>query len=274
MFREIVFKVSDEIERVVERMYEENFFIFSIEEEEEGTFLKIYLNSGEDIPDFLREMNLEFVQEKEILPSDWFPKDLLKPFEVAPNIVVDPSDVLEDEDRIVIKLTPGLAFGTGYHPTTRMALSFIVENIKNGMTFLDVGCGTGILSIVAKKLGAGKVLAVDIDPQVVGIAIENALRNDVKIDVLESNLLEKVKGKYDMIAANILPEILLELLEDVHRVSHSKTILILSGITKEKEKILLDKARSKGWTLADKKVEDDWICFLMKRSSKSSLGER
>ncbi len=274
MFREIVFKVSDEIERVVERMYEENFFIFSIEEEEEGTFLKIYLNPGEDIPDFLREMNLEFVQEKEILPSDWFPKDLLKPFEVAPNIVVDPSDVLEDEDRIVIKLTPGLAFGTGYHPTTRMALSFIVENIKNGMTFLDVGCGTGILSIVAKKLGAGKVLAVDIDPQVVGIAIENALRNDVKIDVLESNLLEKVKGKYDMIAANILPEILLELLEDVHRVSHSKTILILSGITKEKEKILLDKARSKGWTLADKKVEDDWICFLMKRSSKSSLGER
>ena len=274
MFREIVFKVSDEIERVVERMYEENFFIFSIEKEEEGTFLKIYLNPGEDIPDFLREMNLEFVQEKEILPSDWFPKDLLKPFEVAPNIVVDPSDVLEDEDRIVIKLTPGLAFGTGYHPTTRMALSFIVENIKNGMTFLDVGCGTGILSIVAKKLGAGKVLAVDIDPQVVGIAIENALRNDVKIDVLESNLLEKVKGKYDMIAANILPEILLELLEDVHRVSHSKTILILSGITKEKEKILLDKARSKGWTLADKKVEDDWICFLMKRSSKSSLGER
>ena len=274
MFREIVFKVSDEVERVVERMYEENFFIFSIEEEEEGTFLKIYLNPGEDIPDFLREMNLEFVQEKEILPSDWFPKDLLKPFEVAPNIVVDPSDVLEDEDRIVIKLTPGLAFGTGYHPTTRMALSFIVENIKNGMTFLDVGCGTGILSIVAKKLGAGKVLAVDIDPQVVGIAIENALRNDVKIDVLESNLLEKVKGKYDMIAANILPEILLELLEDVHRVSHSKTILILSGITKEKEKILLDKARSKGWTLADKKVEDDWICFLMKRSSKSSLGER
>ncbi|MHC1568132.1 MAG: 50S ribosomal protein L11 methyltransferase [Candidatus Syntropharchaeia archaeon] len=274
MFREIVFKVSDEVERVVERMYEENFFIFSIEKEEEGTFLKIYLNPGEDIPDFLREMNLEFVQEKEILPSDWFPKDLLKPFEVAPNIVVDPSDVLEDENRIVIKLTPGLAFGTGYHPTTRMVLSFIVENIKNGMTFLDVGCGTGILSIVAKKLGAGKVLAVDIDPQAVEIAIENALRNDVKIDVLESNLLEKVKGKYDMIAANILPEILLELLEDVHRVSHSKTILILSGITKEKEKILLDKARSKGWTLADKKVEDDWICFLMKRSSKSSLGER
>jgi len=274
MFREIVFKVSDEVERVVERMYEENFFIFSIEKEEEGTFLKIYLNPGEDIPDFLREMNLEFVQEKEILPSDWFPKDLLKPFEVAPNIVVDPSDVLEDENRIVIKLTPGLAFGTGYHPTTRMVLSFIVENIKNGMTFLDVGCGTGILSIVAKKLGAGKVLAVDIDPQAVGIAIENALRNDVKIDVQESNLLEKVKGKYDMIAANILPEILLELLEDVHRVSHSKTILILSGITKEKEKILLDKARSKGWTLADKKVGDDWICFLMKRSSKSSLGER
>jgi len=274
MFREIVFKVSDEVERVVERMYEENFFIFSIEEEEEGTFLKIYLNPGEDIPDFLREMNLEFVQEKEILPSDWFPKDLLKPFEVAPNIVVDPSDVLEDENRIVIKLTPGLAFGTGYHPTTRMVLSFIVENIKNGMTFLDVGCGTGILSIVAKKLGAGKVLAVDIDPQAVEIAIENALRNDVKIDVLESNLLEKVKGKYDMIAANILPEILLELLEDVHRVSHNKTILILSGITEEKEKILLDRARSKGWTLVDKKVEDDWICFLMKRSSKSSLEER
>ncbi|MCD6267948.1 MAG: 50S ribosomal protein L11 methyltransferase [Thermotogaceae bacterium] len=274
MFREIVFKISDEVERIVERMYEENFFTFSIEEEEEGTFLKIYLNPGEDIPDFLRGMNLEFVQEKEILPSDWLPKDLLKPFEVAPNLVVDPSDVLEDEKRIVIKLTPGLAFGTGYHPTTRMALSFIVENIKNGMTFLDVGCGTGILSIAAKKLGAGKVLAVDIDPQAVEIAIENALRNDVKIDVLESNLLEKVKGKYDMIAANILPEILLELLEDVHRVSHNKTILILSGITEEKEKILLDRARSKGWTLADKKVEDDWICFLMKRSSKSSLGER
>ncbi len=274
MIREIVFRVSDDVEKIVERMYEEDFFKFSIEEGKEGTFLKIYLSVEEDIPEFLEEMKLEFVEEREISPSDWFPKDLLKPFEVVPNIIVDPYDVVKEKGKIVIKLTPGLAFGTGYHPTTRMALSFIVNNIKNGMTFLDVGCGTGILSIIAKKLGARRVLAVDIDPQAIESTIDNAIKNDVEIEVLKSNLLERVEGKFDMIAANILPEILLKLLDDVHRVSHERTILILSGITKEKEGVLLDKARLNGWRLVDRKMEDDWVCFLMRRSSKNSLGER
>ncbi|HIP92522.1 MAG TPA: 50S ribosomal protein L11 methyltransferase, partial [Thermotoga sp.] len=108
----------------------------------------------------------------------------------------------------------------------------------------------------------------------VEIAKENALKNEVEIEVIESNLLEKVKGKYDMIVANILPEVLLELLEDVHKVSHNETVLILSGITREKEKLLLDKAKLKGWVLVDRKIEDEWICFMMKRSLKNNLEEK
>lgn len=274
MFKELIFKVFDEIENIEERMYEENFFTFSIEKEGKGVFLKIYLKPEENLPDFLKKMKLEFVREEKTFPKNWFSKCLFEPFEVVSNIIVDPSGMLKSKDKLVIKLTPGLAFGTGYHPTTKMALSFILESIRKDISFLDIGCGTGILSIVAKKLGAGRVLAVDIDSKAVEIAKENALKNEVEIEVIESNLLEKVKRKYDMIVANILPEILLELLEDVHKVSHNKTVLILSGITREKEKLLLDKAKLKGWTLVDRKIEDEWICFMMKRSLKNNLEEK
>jgi len=274
MFKELIFKVLDEIEKIEERMYEENFFTFSIEKEGKGVFLKIYLKPEENLPDFLKEMKLEFVREERTFPKNWFSKCLFEPFEVVSNIIVDPSGRFKSKDKLVIKLTPGLAFGTGYHPTTKMALSFILESIRKDISFLDIGCGTGILSIVAKKLGAGRVLAVDIDSKAVEIAKENALKNEVEIEVIESNLLEKVKGKYDMIVANILPEVLLELLEDVHKVSHNETVLILSGITREKEKLLLDKAKLKGWVLVDRKIEDEWICFMMKRSLKNNLEEK
>jgi len=125
------------------------------------------------------------------------------PIHVAPNLWIVPSwHEPPDPQAVVVRLDPGLAFGTGSHPSTRLVLQGLEKTIRTGDRVLDYGCGSGILAVVAAKLGAGEVAAVDIDPQALDTTAENARRNGVSLRVALPGRLPE--GSYDMVLANIL----------------------------------------------------------------------
>ncbi|AAD36156.1 ribosomal protein L11 methyltransferase [Thermotoga maritima MSB8] len=262
-FKELILPLKIEEEELVEKFYEEGFFNFAIEEDKKGKkVLKIYLREGEPLPDFLKDW--EIVDEKITTPKDWIVE--LEPFEIVEGIFIDPTEKINRRDAIVIKLSPGVAFGTGLHPTTRMSVFFLKKYLKEGNTVLDVGCGTGILAIAAKKLGASRVVAVDVDEQAVEVAEENVRKNDVDVLVKWSDLLSEVEGTFDIVVSNILAEIHVKLLEDVNRVTHRDSMLILSGIVDRKEDMVKRKASEHGWNVLERKQEREWVTLVMKRS--------
>nr|O86951.2 RecName: Full=Ribosomal protein L11 methyltransferase; Short=L11 Mtase [Thermotoga neapolitana] len=262
-FKELVFLLKIDEEELLEKLYEEGFFNFAIEENKEGDrLLRVYLREGETLPSFLS--NWKILDERLTTPKDWMVE--LEPFEIVEDVVVDPTEKVTRTDKIVVKLSPGVAFGTGLHPTTQMSVLFLKKYLKKGDRVVDVGCGTGILAIVAKKLGASYVLAVDVDEQAVEVAKENVQKNSVDVTVKRSDLLSEVEGVFDLVVSNILAEIHLRLLEDVSRVTHEKSILILSGIVDTKEDMVREKAQKKGWNLLERKQEREWVTLVMKRS--------
>ncbi|PLV59817.1 50S ribosomal protein L11 methyltransferase [Thermotoga sp. KOL6] len=263
-FKEIIFSLKEDEEKLVDTFYREEFFNFAIEEDEKGNkFLKVYLREGETLPDFLK--NLDTLEERITSPGDWTVE--LEPFEITEGIIIDPTEKLKEYEygKIVIKLSPGLAFGTGLHPTTRMSAYFLKKYLKENDKVLDVGTGTGILAIIAKKLGASLVIAVDVDDQAVEVAKENVEKNDVDVIVKNSDLLSKVDGVYDIVVSNILAEVLLKLLTEVNRVTHENSVLILSGVVERKEYMIKEKAYKEGWNTVERKQEREWVTLVMKR---------
>lgn len=176
-------------------------------------------------------LGLEFVGIRETSPEDWLKNIISEPFEMTEGVVIDPTehDLKVPEGDIVLKIPQGLAFGTGLHQTTKMSASYLKKYLKPGMDVLDVGCGSGILAILAKKLGANRVLAVDNDPLAIEVANENALRNEADIEIRFSDLFLNVDGKYDIIVSNIVAEVLIEMLKQARNHLKEDGILIISG---------------------------------------------
>ena len=145
---------------------------------------------------------------------------------------------------IVISLDPGMAFGAGYHPTTNMCLSALDGMLKPGDKVLDLGTGSGILSIASAKLGAEHVIGVDIDELVMKTAIENVKINGVQnsIDIKDSTIMQNTElhGQFDLVVANIYPKVIIDLARDMKHMLRKKGILILSGITIDKEKDVME----------------------------------
>jgi len=183
---------------------------------------------------------------REIDDEDWAEswKAFFQPVWVSADMVIKPSweTVSAKPDVIVIDIDPGMAFGTGGHPTTILSLRLIREHLKKGDAFLDVGTGSGILAIGAGKLGAGSICAIDVDETAVTVAADNFLRNAIARDrcsLIRGNLGAAIKGQFDLVAANILTDVILELLDDLQRVSKPESIFISSGITPlHKERVL------------------------------------
>jgi ribosomal protein L11 methyltransferase len=153
---------------------------------------------------------------------------------IGKRLVIVPSwvDFAPKPDDVVIRIDPGMAFGTGQHPTTAMCLDKIEELVCSGVSVLDLGCGSGILAIAAAKLGAGRVLALDIDPQAVKAARENAATNNVEIDVREGTL-EQTEERFDVIAANISGLTLERLAPRLHDSLKAGGLLIASGFLED-----------------------------------------
>ncbi len=167
---------------------------------------------------------------------------------------------------VTVTMDPGMAFGTGTHETTRLVVGLIEKYMKPGCRMLDLGCGSGILSICASKLGAGECFAYDIDPVAVRITAENIRDNGVtNVTCGVSDLLADVDkgGKYDLIAANIVADIILRMAGDVGGYLAPGGYLIVSGIIEERAAEVTDAFLSLGYRLVEKASENGWCAAVL-----------
>ena len=172
------------------------------------------------------------------------------------------------EDEVIIRMDPGMAFGTGTHETTRLVIRLMQDELKGGERLLDVGTGSGILSICASKLGALSCNAYDIDPVAVKVARENALADGcTNITVGVSDLLKGVDlslGKYDFCVANIVADIIIRMLPDIGKYVKAGAPLILSGIIAEREGEVREAVIANGFTVLKVITENDWVGMLVR----------
>ena len=199
-------------------------------------------------------------------------KEHYKPIPVGEKLIIVPA-WLESPDatRIPIRIDPGMAFGTGTHPTTQLCLELLEKYIQPGMDVIDVGCGSGILSIGALKLGAGRALAVDIDQAAVDATRENADANAINSGLLVSlgSLDELLSGKFEfqqapLVLANILASILIRLIEDgIGKLVSRNGLLILSGILEEQVENIVQVSAKHGFKLLEKRQIGDWVALVV-----------
>ncbi|MHA0855760.1 50S ribosomal protein L11 methyltransferase [Paenibacillus sp. CMAA1364] len=208
-------------------------------------------------------------------------KQYFKPIRVSKSLTIKPTweqYTPESEDEKLIHLDPGMAFGTGTHPTTTLCLRTLEDVIKGGEEIIDVGTGSGILAIGAILLGAKHVLAVDLDPVAVHSAQENTAYNVMEdsITVKESDLLSVFKHQQDgvnlgvtvpvdMVVANILAEVILLLIDDVYQVLKPDGIFITSGIYSNKELIVQEALQASNFEIIDVNREEEWIAFVARK---------
>ncbi len=181
------------------------------------------------------------------------------PIRVSERLWIVPSwHEMPDPAAVNLILDPGMAFGTGSHPTTRLCLEWLERNVTDGCTMLDYGCGSGILAIAAARLGAGRVAGVDIDPLAVDAARANAERNGVVALFADSAM--PVAGEYDVVVANILSNPLRVLAPAICAHVRSGGRLALSGILREQaEEIITIYAQWLPLQVAD--TREDWVCL-------------
>ncbi len=198
--------------------------------------------------------------------NDW--KKFFVPFHITKNIVVKPSwENYESKDsEIVIEIDPGLAFGTGMHETTKMCMELTEQYVKEGMSVADVGCGTGILSILAAKLGAKNVKAIDFDPICVAVTKQNAISNNVQeqLDVISGNLVDELKEKVDVVIANIVADPIIEIIGVLDRVLKPQGYFIASGIIDTRLPDVLNALKKIGIEPIEIKKDKVWIALVCK----------
>ncbi len=201
--------------------------------------------------------------------GDWINnwKKYFKPIPVGKKLLIRPiwEENFDADGRIVLDLEPGLAFGTGTHETTRLCLELLEKYISPGCEFLDMGCGSGILSVAALLLGAKSAVGVDIDPLAVKTAVENAKSNGVeeRFTGICGNLADKVSGKFQVVAANIVADIVILLSKDAPRFLEKDSVYIVSGIIDAREDNVLS-ALSDTFTVLERREEKGWVAMALK----------
>ncbi|MFA5524832.1 MAG: 50S ribosomal protein L11 methyltransferase [Tissierellales bacterium] len=249
-----------------------------LEQQFEGVILKAYFPESEDlidkielirqnvekIPQYNLDKGLGEVTISEVYEKDWAEawKKYYKPKKIGERIVIKPSweEYEKDESNIVIELDPGMAFGTGTHETTILCIRQLEKYINSGQTVFDLGCGSGILSITAAKLGAERVIAVDLDELAIKITKENSKLNHVEniVDVRHGNLLDVVNEESDIIVANIIAEVIVVLTKDVTKFLKKGGILITSGIIHEKVNMVKEAMILEGLEIIETITLGEW----------------
>jgi ribosomal protein L11 methyltransferase len=257
---------KDEIENfLMERFFngieeKENSLILRSEEPLDDLLdeLKNYVKALEEI--FETEVKVDILVEEKS-NKDWIKtyQESIKPVEVE-EFYIHPSWYPPKDGKINIIIDPALAFGSGHHETTRSCIKAIKEVVKEGNTLCDVGCGSGILGIVASKLGA-VVDACDTDPLAVTSAKENFELNKASYNEIWEGSINNTDKKYDVVVANIIADVLVFIANDLK--SHTKNILILSGIIdKYKEKVL---KKYQDFELIKEISDNEWVTLILKR---------
>jgi ribosomal protein L11 methyltransferase len=211
---------------------------------------------------------------REIVETDWSIewKKNYRPFRIGKNLVIVPSwmEWNTGPGEVILRLDPGMAFGTGMHPTTQLCMEALEDRMRAGFGMIDLGCGSGILSIAALRLGAGRVEGWDIDPEAVRVARENAVLNGVeaRLDVRQGSLQDLLKEKRSarVVAANILAGVLQSML----RASLAETVepggyLILSGILEEQSAAVEAAVEQSELHLLEKKTREDWVALIAEK---------
>lgn len=294
MYYELSIKVNPEISDVVSELCFENLpceGVILAEEaykdlelisSTEGT-LKVFLTQNAYVKSFLKE-------QREILKSRGFSDDALGSWEfslvekedqdwskkwkekwnvthVSDKITVVP-DWIEyspkSPDEVVITLEPGCAFGTGTHATTQLCMKMIEKYMPLGARVADIGMGSGILAICAAKFGASFVYGCDNDDTVIDVARENAAKNSVKCD-FELNTADKIPQKFDFVLANILHNVLAEIMPDLKNIMNSGALLVLSGILDEKKQVVLDSIKKCDLILVEEVHLNQWTAFVVRK---------
>lgn len=212
-------------------------------------------------------LSYKIVDEKD-WKDNW--KKFFKPVHVGCNIIVRPvwEELDSDRQKTIINIDPGLAFGTGSHITTQQALIMLEKNILNGCRVIDVGCGSGILSIAAHLLGAGSVVAIDNDDQAVAMAESNIKINNIpndEITVVKNDLLQGINTSADIIAANITAPVLKRLIPQAAALTLPDGLLICAGIIKSYEYEMQQTLIGHKYVIIDRLEKGDWVALTAQK---------
>ena len=191
------------------------------------------------------------------------------PEKIGETIVVKPAwcQHFADQDEIVIEIDPGMAFGTGTHPTTFMCIQMVEKYLQRGDAFLDVGTGSGILLIPAATIGAGKVWGTDIDETAVNIARKNMLGNEIEktsFRLIVGDLIDNVSEVFDLVAANLTSRSIMTLLNDIRSVLATGGMLLCSGITSEDKHLVVDKIDHLGFEIVETLDKEGWVSIAIR----------
>ena len=244
--------------------------------------IHVYVNPHENpleavsfIKDRLADENIDSeIKIAECAEEDWVNnwKQYFHPMPIGNKLLIRPTweDEYDANGRKVLHIEPGLAFGTGSHPTTKLCLETLEKHINENSTVLDIGCGSGILSIASLLLGAKNAFGVDIDSLAVKTAMANAEENgfgEDKFNAVQGNLSDKVSGKYSVIVANIVADIIMQFNKEVGKFLEDGGVYITGGIIEGREDEVLASFAENGFEIAERYEEKGWLVFAVRKAS-------
>ena len=205
--------------------------------------------------------------------NNW--KQYYKPMEIGQRLLVIPQwEEVDPGERVPLILDPGLTFGTGSHATTRLCLTALEKTVAEGDRVLDLGCGSGILSIAALRLGASQALAVDIDDKCLDVAYENAALNGIGKDrytvrvgdvLSDGSLRRELEGGYDIVVANIVADVIIALAPLVPSMLRPGGTFLCSGIIDDRAEEVRTALENAGWTVLETQSADGWFAYTCRR---------
>ena len=243
--------------------------------------LKAYFSSTSNIEELKKRINNSLIEANQFIAFDFKLEDKLKdesewadkwkeyykPFNISDKVVIKPTweGYSPKNNDVVVEIDPGMAFGTGIHETTKMCAQIIESHIFESCEVLDLGCGTGILSIIAAKLGAKEVLAADIDLAAVEASQNNCLINNVnnKVNVIKSELKDIAPHSYDIVVINIIADVIIDISPLIRDYIKKGGKLILSGIIKERKQDVIECFSKLGYIVKDEKNMGEWVAILL-----------
>lgn len=214
---------------------------------------------------------------KNVKEEDWANnwKQYFKPLEIGNRLLVKPSwEEVGETDRTVLEIDPASSFGSGQHYTTKLCLEYLDRLDLEGKKILDLGCGSGILSIGAMLLGAQSSVAVDVEENAVKVAMENAVKNSIDTSVYtaycgniitDSELAARLGDGYDIITANIVADILIGMKDHFYKFLKPEGILIISGIIDERKEEVTDAVTGAGFEIIGSREESDWAAVMLRK---------
>ncbi|MGM0874322.1 MAG: 50S ribosomal protein L11 methyltransferase [Bacillota bacterium] len=253
---------------------------------EEGVIVKAYLpvNSflGETVDGIKATINNLLIYDidlgrnhitiSEVNEEEWATawKKYYHPVKISEKFTIVPTwEIYEpvNSDELIIELDPGMAFGTGTHPTTVLCIQALERTVQKDDTVIDVGTGSGVLSIAAGLLGAKKIQALDLDQVAVDSARLNCKLNKVQnvVTVSQNNLLDDIEGPVDLIVSNILAEIIIRFVDKAYEVLKENGTFITSGIIQNKKQEVKEALLNTGFVIEETMVMEDWVAFIAKK---------